>query len=229
MKKGKILPFRSRADMSETMDKTTRWNFASFVLDGSCFSIGSAFLEPNTLLPALISSLTNNSVIIGLSSTIRNAGYLLPQLFVAGYAERLPYKKPFLRVNGWVNRLSVLLMALVAYFWAGRKPDLALAGLLFCISLFALTDGIGGVPWTDLLAKSMPATKRGRLLATMQFIGGMGAFLVGFLIRQVLAVVDFLELHHFVFAWVLFSCVVSDRHNVGARTGRSSAFAFLLA
>lgn len=173
------------------MDKTTRWNFASLVLDGVCFAIGAAFLEANTLLPSLVSLLTNNSVIIGLVSTMRNAGYLLPQLFVAGYAERLPFKKPLLRINGAVNRLSVLLMAMAVFLLAGKWPQMALISLLFAIFLFAITDGIGGVPWTDLVAKTIPSTRRGRLFATMQSVGGLGAFCAGLFVRQVLASVAF--------------------------------------
>lgn len=190
-KPGRIIPFRPRQDFSAGMDKTTRWNFASLVLDGVCFAIGAAFLEANTLLPSLVSLLTANSVVIGLASTIRNAGYLLPQLLVAGYAERLPFKKPLLRINGIINRLSVLLMALVIFFLAEKQPQVALVALLFAICLFAVSDGIGGVPWTDLVAKSIPSTRRGRLLATMQSVGGIGAFFAGLFIRQVLSDVAF--------------------------------------
>ena len=168
-------------------DRTTKWNFFSFVFDGAFFSMGIAFLESNTIFPALISQLTSNSVLIGLMSTIRNAGYLLPQLIVAGYAERLPYKKPLLRINGIINRLSVLMMAAIAFFLGGTNPGLALVGLIATNAIFALTDGIGGVPWIDMVAKTIPSTSRGRLFGVMQFIGGAGAFAAGFLIRQVLA------------------------------------------
>ncbi len=184
---GKILRFQQKQDFSPAMDKATRWNFKALLFDGSFFSIGAAFLEANTLFPAFVSLLTKNSVLIGLVSSIRNAGYLLPQLLVAGYAERLPYKKPLLRINGLVNRVSILAMAAVAYFLAGTNPPLALAGFFAAITVFALTDGIGGVPWTDMVAKTIPNTRRGRLFGTMQALGGAGAFIAGFVIRQILA------------------------------------------
>jgi MFS family permease len=167
--------------------KDSKWNFAALIADGSFFSIGVSFLESNTIFPALISQLTGNSVLIGLMSTIRNAGYLLPQLFVAGYAERLPLKKPLLRINGIISRLSVLFMAAMALFVAGRNPGLALIGLISANAVFALSDGIGGVPWIDMTAKVIPSNRRGRLFGIMQFVGGIGAFLAGFLIRQILA------------------------------------------
>ena len=162
-----------------------KWNFRSFVIDGSFFSIGIAFLESNTIFPALISQLTQNSILIGLVSTIRNAGYLLPQLLVAGYAERLPYKKPFLMINGLVSRLSVLAMAAITFFLVGSNPSLALIGLIAANTVFALTDGIGGVPWIDLVAKTIPSTRRGTLFGVMQAAGGIGALIVGLFIRQI--------------------------------------------
>lgn len=168
-------------------NKNAKWNFRALIVDGSFFSIGVAFLESNTIFPALISQLTSNSVLIGLMSTMRNAGYLLPQLFVAGYAERLPLKKPLLRINGIVSRLSVLVMAVMALFVAERDPALALAGLIAANAVFALSDGIGGVPWIDMTAKVVQSNRRGRLFGVMQFVGGSGAFLAGFLIRQILA------------------------------------------
>ncbi|HSL93952.1 MAG TPA: MFS transporter [Bacillota bacterium] len=168
-------------------NKDSKWNFGALIADGSFFSIGVSFLESNTIFPALISQLTTNSVLIGLMSTIRNAGYLLPQLFVAGYAERLPLKKPLLRINGIISRLSVLVMAGITLFVAARNPGLALIGLISANAIFALSDGIGGVPWIDMTAKVIPSNRRGRLFGVMQFIGGIGAFLAGFLIRQVLA------------------------------------------
>lgn len=165
----------------------TNWNFFSLVIDGSLFSLGMAFLESNTIFPALISQLTQNNVLIGLVSTIRNAGYLLPQLLVAGYAERMPLKKPFLRINGAINRLSVLIMFAFAFFVAGKNPSLALLGLIGGNILFALTDGIGGVPWIDMVAKVIPSNRRGSLFGVMQFVGGSGALVAGLFIRQVLA------------------------------------------
>lgn len=229
-KPGRIIPFHPRQDFAAGMDKTTRWNFASLVLDGVCFAIGAAFLEANTLLPSLVSLLTTNSVIIGLASTMRNAGYLLPQLFVAGYAERLPFKKPLLRINGIINRLSVLLMAIAVFLLTEKWPQLALISLLFALFLFAITDGIGGVPWTDLVAKSIPSTRRGRLFATMQSVGGIGAFCAGFFVRQVLATVavplnyTLLLLVGFVFMVISLvgTLLVKEREGV-ARQGSSMA------
>lgn len=187
MSKSKVLHFSQKQDFSPVMDKQTKHNFLSLLFDGSFFSTGSAFLEANTLFPAFVSLLTNNSVLIGLVSSLRNAGYLLPQLLVAGYAERLPLKKPLLMANGLINRLSILAMAATAYFWAGSRPALALGGFFVALIVFSLTDGISGVPWTDMVAKAIPNTRRGRLFGTMQFIGGLGAFGAGILIRQILA------------------------------------------
>ena len=212
-----------------------KWNFRSLVIDGSFFSIGIAFLESNTIFPALISQLTQNSVLIGLVSTIRNAGYLLPQLLVAGYAERLPYKKPFLMINGLVSRLSVLAMAAITFFLAGSNPSLALIGLIAANTVFALTDGIGGVPWIDMVAKTIPSTRRGTLFGVMQFVGGIGALIVGLFIRQILASTtlsfpgnySLLLIMGFVFLCVSYSGTMMVREEAGVVRQGSSFKAYL--
>lgn len=212
-----------------------RWNFRSLVIDGSFFSIGIAFLESNTIFPALISQLTQNSVLIGLVSTIRNAGYLLPQLVVAGYAERLPYKKPFLMINGLINRLSILIMAAITFFLAGSHPSLALIGLIAANTVFALTDGIGGVPWIDMVAKTIPSTRRGTLFGVMQFVGGIGALIVGLFIRQILASTtltfpgnySLLLIMGFLFLCVSYSGTMMVREEAGVVRQGSSFRAYL--
>jgi hypothetical protein len=78
-------------------------------------------------------------------------------------------------------------MAAVAYFWGSSNPQLALVGFFVALIAFSLTDGVSGVPWTDMVAKTIPSNRRGRLFGTMQFLGGFGAFASGFLIRQILA------------------------------------------
>lgn len=232
-KPAKIIPFNSRQRLMATMDKTAKHNYLALIFDGVCFAIGAAFLDANTVLPSLIGTLTHNNLLIGLATTIRNAGYLLPQLLVAGYAERLAFKKPLLGLSGTVNRLSVLFMALTVFFFAGSNMNLALAGLLFFLCLFALTDGISGAPWTDLVAKAIPLNQRGRLFGTMQSLGGVGAFFAGVLIRQILVGVKFplnytmLFSLSFVFMAASLVGTLLVREPAGSVRGGSSFIAFL--
>ncbi len=172
---------------SGALDKATlaAHNTAAFIGDGTFFSLGSAFVEANTVLPAFVSTLTSSPLLIGLVSTIRSFGYLVPQIFVAGYIERLAWKKPFMMRSGYVQRAGVLGMALSALL-AARSPTLALAVFYGCLVVLAFGDGISSLPWMDLVAKTIPADKRSGLFGKMQGVGGIAAFLGGFLIQRLL-------------------------------------------
>jgi len=171
--------------LSEDKAKLAAHNTIAFIGDGTFFNLGSAFIEANTVLPTFVSTLTRSPLLIGLVSAIRGFGYFVPQIFVAGYIERLARKKPFMMGAGCVMRGAALGMALAAIL-AARNPRLALAVFFVCLVVLAFADGFGGLPWMDIVAKTIPAEKRSGLFGKMLGFGGVAAFLGGFLIQRLL-------------------------------------------
>lgn len=165
--------------------KIAAHNRKAFIGDGLFFNLGSSFIEGNTVLPTFVSTLTSNPLLIGLVSTIRSFGYFVPQLFVAGYVDRLPRKKPFMMAAGHVMRASALGMAASALLASGSK-ELALTLFYVCVICLSFADGFGGIPWMDLVARTIPAEGRAGLFGTMQACGGAAAFAAGFLTRYLL-------------------------------------------
>lgn len=51
-----------------------------FIADGTFFSLGSSFIDGNSVLPTYVSTLTASPLLIGLVSTLRGFGYLVPQI-----------------------------------------------------------------------------------------------------------------------------------------------------
>ncbi len=165
--------------------KITAHNRLAFIVDGASFNIGSAFLEGNTVLPTFVRTLTSSPLLIGMVSAVRGFGYLMPQIFVAGYIENRPMKKPFMMKVGYVMRAAGILMALSALI-AKSNPNLALPVFFGALVVFSFSDGLGGLPWMDIVARTIPPDRRGRLFGTQQAVGGTLSFLSGFLIRQLL-------------------------------------------
>lgn len=165
-------------------DKKRNYNF--YCIDAALFQLGNAFFEPNSVIPSFIGLFTQNSILIGLSSTIRNLGWFLPQLFVSNHVQGRTYKKPFTLTVSFIMRISALFMALVALL-LGRKSATATLILFYIFySLFSVCDGLSGVPWIDIMGKIIPERKRGRFVASYQSIGGSLAFAAGFLIKKIL-------------------------------------------
>lgn len=177
---------RTDADDRTRMASSNR---RAFIGDGLFFNLGTAFVEGNTVLPTYVSTLTSSPLLIGLVTTIRSFGYFLPQIFVAGYIGRLAKKKPFMMGAGHIMRASALCMAASALL-ASRQKATALAIFYVSLVFMSFSDGFGGLPWMDLVARTIPADRRAGLFGAMQASGGVAAFGAGFLIRYLLGMND---------------------------------------
>ena len=69
---------------------------------------------------------------------------------------------------------------------AASNKGLALALFFICLIVLSFSDGLGGIPWMDLVARTIPAERRAGLFGTMQTYGGIAAFGAGFLVRYIL-------------------------------------------
>jgi len=170
------------------LETHTRWNFAVIVLDASFFMAGWAFVDPTAVMPALVSTLTDSKVVIGLMGTIQRAGWLLPQLLGASFVLHRAHKKPFVFYPCLVSRLPFYALAAVMLSpWAAGHTDALLWMLLVGYALFCFGDGITGVPWHDIIARTIPATMRGRFFGAMQFTSGLLAIGAARVVAHVLA------------------------------------------
>jgi MFS family permease len=167
-------------------EKDRRHNYNCYAADCIFFNVGNAFFEPNSIIPAFLSQLTDSNILIGLSSTIRNCGWFLPQLFVANYVQGMVRKKPLGIICFALMRFSAGALAITAFLLAGKHPSAALLIFYLFYIVFSFADGFSGVPWVDIMGKTIPPGQRGRLLATSQFIGGGLAFGAGFFIKGIL-------------------------------------------
>ena len=150
------------------------------------FHVAMSFFGSTTVLPSFITALGGSEVVVGLAGGLMAGGWLLPQLFVASVVARLPRKKPFIMRGAWLGRPILLLLALVVWLFGRESPGFTLWFTLASVFAFFLVDALVSVPWFDLLAKAIPARRRGRVLGTAQVLGGLGGILAGMVVRFVL-------------------------------------------
>ena len=161
-----------------------RWNFAVNVMDVSFITLGMSLVSRETVMPLLVSSLTDSKLAIGMIGALWGLGIYLPQLLTANYAEGLRYKKPFIMVlSAFGERLPYLLMGLIVWFFAVPAPNLTLALFFTCLAVAAFSAGAGTPAWYDMIAKVIPLERRGLWAGLSSglgaFMGIAGAFLVG--------------------------------------------------
>jgi len=159
-------------------------NALAFIADYACFLFAMGFIGTGTVMPALIAMLTPRSEIyVGLLNGLVSGLWLLPQLAIAGAVTRLPYKKPFVVLSAVISRPVMLLTAVVVQFYGRSQPTFALLTILVSFSIFFIGDAIASVPWFDILSRTIPAQRRGRVLGAAQVVGGILGIAAGLGVR----------------------------------------------
>ena len=162
----------------------TAWNFSVNLWDISFITLAFSFISRETVIPVLVSQLTDSKLVIGLVPAMSALGLYLPQLLTANWAESMPYKKPFVMLIGFfLERLPYLLIGLIVLFFSLSSPSVALIAVLVGIGLASSGAGLGTPPWLDMIAKVIPVHRRGIWLGLGhgigQLMGVTGAYFVG--------------------------------------------------
>ena len=165
-------------------DKATGWNFSVNLLDVTFITLAFSLISRETVLPVLVSQLTDSKLAIGLVPAAWSLGIYLPQLLTANMAERMAYKKPFVAlVSLFCERVPYLLVGLFVLTFAQSAPTVALVAVLLGIGLAATGAGVATPAWLDMIAKVIPVRRRGIWLGLGhglgQLMGVAGAYFVG--------------------------------------------------
>src|SRR3954452_3610613 len=127
-----------------------RRNFVYFLTDSILFTVAMGIIGPTTLIPDFVRHLTRSEVLIGLSSSLFDVGWTLPQLFIARYIVRFERKKWWFAGPNIPVRFVMLGFAVLTVLLGQAHPDAILAAFLVCYAVAALGDGLVGVPWAVL-------------------------------------------------------------------------------
>ena len=164
-----------------------RRTFRLLSMDVIFYLCGLAFIDSSTVLPAFLATLTKSSLVIGCLIAIRSAGVFIPQLWTAHYLRERRRHKSFLMKDAAISRIAITVFAIVLFLAGPHDKTLMLIAFIVMYTAFWISEGVAGVPWTDLVAKSIPERLRGRLFGFTQFGGGLLALLAGVLISRILS------------------------------------------
>lgn len=144
-------------------------NFGRKVIASVASKTGDQLSKPGLILTWLLTALGAPAITIGLLVPVREAGSLLPQLAVASFIRRHEIRKYFWVIGSVLQGLAVIGMGLTALTLEGAAAGWAIVGLLV---LFSLARGICSISSKDLLGKTIPKTRRGRLDGLASSISG---------------------------------------------------------
>jgi MFS family permease len=185
---GMSAPGDDRQTPADTI-RDMRWNLGALMLDVTCFSLGMAFMDQSAVLPLLLQRLGASGPLIGGFAAARSLVFSLLQIFVAYGTHGRVRQKPWLALVATVTRLPLLVVPW--FVWHGAETAaarlLALWMLIVLLSFWALGDGLGYVPWMEIVARAFSERTRGRFFASTQLVSGVGSVLIAaFAVRPVL-------------------------------------------
>ena len=170
--------------------KDDNWNFGVNVLDNMFYALAISLVSQETIMPLLVSRLTDSTVAVGLIPAIFSVSFLLPQLFVAKHAEGLRRKLPFVLLgSGLLQRLPYPAIGLALLLLAAEAPGLALALFYVGIATAAFGGGIVTPAWFTMIGKVIPLRRRGMFFGLADggglLMGIAGAYFVGQILEAV--------------------------------------------
>lgn len=124
-------------------------------------------------MPAYLRHLSASNLVIGALSALTTAGYSLPNLLFAPLTERFSRKKRLILFVTPGERLPYLVLAACAAWLAVSNPPLALAVTFIALLVFTCTGGALTPAWLDLIARAIPARRRGAFFGRSNAMAGL--------------------------------------------------------
>ena len=146
-------------------------NFFLQVTATTLTSLGDTLINPKTTLAWLLGAVGAPIFLVAWLVPIRESGSMLPQLFIAAQIRHYARRR-----GVWILGSLLQAAALAAMGLAAWLTDGALAGglIIACLVIFSLARGLSSVASKDVIGKTVPKTRRGRL-------NGLAASLSGWL------------------------------------------------
>jgi len=172
-------------------DRETKRRFWRISAAGIFFQGGAAAVDSSTIIAALVHGLTGSAFAVGAASAILRFGWLSPQLFVAYFAQRSTRRLPYYMVGAFGRATCLAALAGVLASAEGLANGVVI-GLFFGLWVtYSFVSGVVAVPYNDIVGRSIPSTKRSRLLAVRFFGGGLLALGVAAVAHRLLSDMPF--------------------------------------
>jgi len=168
-----------------TPEREVQRSFALGVFNGAVFNFAETLVAPPLVLTLFVSKLTSSNLLIGLVAPLGNACWFLPQIFVSARIQRMEHKMPSYKLSAVIRTLAWLTLAVAV--WLLDDPLLLLVGFFVLYTIARLSAGLAGLSFFDVVAKTIPARRRGSFFSWRQLLGGLLGLGAGWIVKIVLA------------------------------------------
>jgi hypothetical protein len=159
-------------------------NFRLGVVNGVLYITAETLLDPTLVLVTFLSMLTPSPLLLGLLLPIRDGAWALPQIWVSGYLQSIPHKITVYRRMSVIR--IILWAALAATITFVRDRDLLLIGFFAVFTFSSLINGLAGLPFFEVVSKTVPSQRRGEFFAWRLGLGGLASVVAAIMVRWIL-------------------------------------------
>ncbi|MEQ8953795.1 MAG: MFS transporter, partial [Gammaproteobacteria bacterium] len=158
-------------DIPESACNDQPKNFVTHISALSMTKLADGLVNPKLILSWILTSLGAPAYFVGWLVPVREAGALLPQLFIASYIRSLPVRKIVWALGSVIQGICAAGMALAAINLTGFELGLA---IILLLGILALARSICSVSYKDVLGKTVGKSRRGTATGTASSIAAGG-------------------------------------------------------
>ena len=151
-------------------------NFLLLVGSYVLTKLGDSIANPKTTLTWMMDAIGAPVALTGLLVPVRESGSLIPQLVIAAFVRRQPIRKWVWVLGSLLQAAAIFAMGLTAWFLTGVTAGVVVVA---CLTVFSLARGLSSVAAKDVLGKTIPKTRRGRVNGVSASAAGVATLGVG--------------------------------------------------
>jgi hypothetical protein len=167
---------RACRDLDESACTWVPRNFFIILATSTLTKLGDALSSPKTVLTWVMASVGAPTGLIAMLVPIRESLSMLPQLFLGAWVRRKPLRKPIWLTGSLLQGGAVLGCAAAAAWLEGMAAGWT---ILACVVVFSLARSLNSLADKDLLGKTIPKGRRGRLGGWAAGISGLMTLGIG--------------------------------------------------
>jgi hypothetical protein len=160
-------------------DSACRWvprNFFVYLASNTLTKLGDALASPKTVLAWVMSTVGAPAAMVAMLVPIRESGSMLPQLILGGWVRLRSLRKPIWLLGSLLQAVAVLGCAASTAWLTGVTAG---AAILVCVVAFSLARSLNSLASKDIIGKTIPKGRRGRLSGWAAGVSGLLTLGVG--------------------------------------------------